>query len=96
MRRRRPAAIPARVAAAFAAAVAILALGPLVLDVYTLNLFTLAYLMIAGALAWNWMGGFVGQVSFGHAAMFGIGGFVAARLVLVLRPGGLFGQKVLG
>ncbi len=86
MRRRRPAAIPARVAAAFAAAVAIVALGPLVLDVYTLNLFTLAFLMIAGALAWNWMGGYVGQVSFGHAAMFGIGGFVAARLLLVAVP----------
>jgi branched-chain amino acid transport system permease protein len=38
--------------------------------------------MIAGTLAWNWMGGFVGQVSFGHAALFGIGGFVAARLIV--------------
>jgi branched-chain amino acid transport system permease protein len=77
-----PAAIPARAAVPFAAAVLALALGPLVLDVYTLNLFTLAFLMIAGALAWNWMGGYVGQVSFGHAAMFGVGGFVAARLLL--------------
>ncbi len=86
MRIRWPAAIPARAAIPFAAAVAALALGPLVLDVYTLNLFTLAFLMIAGALAWNWMGGFVGQVSFGHAAMFGIGGFVAARLLLAAIP----------
>ncbi len=81
-----PAAVPGRAAIPFAAAVAVLALGPLVLDVYTLNLFTLAFLMIAGALAWNWMGGFVGQVSFGHAAMFGIGGFVAARLLLAGIP----------
>ncbi|HEX9050444.1 MAG TPA: branched-chain amino acid ABC transporter permease [Anaeromyxobacter sp.] len=81
-----PAAIPARAAISFAAAVAVLALGPLVLDVYTLNLFTLAFLMVAGALAWNWMGGYVGQVSFGHAAMFGIGGFVAARLLLAHLP----------
>ncbi len=86
MRIRWPAAVPARAAIPFAAAVAVLALGPLVLDVYTLNLFTLAFLMIAGALAWNWMGGFVGQVSFGHAAMFGIGGFVAARLLLASVP----------
>jgi branched-chain amino acid transport system permease protein len=28
------------------------------------------------------MGGYLGQVSFGHAAMFGIGGFVSARLLL--------------
>jgi branched-chain amino acid transport system permease protein len=81
-----PAAIPARAAIPFAAAVAVLALGPLALDVYTLNLFTLAFLMVAGALAWNWMGGYVGQVSFGHAAMFGIGGFVAARLLLAHVP----------
>jgi branched-chain amino acid transport system permease protein len=81
-----PAAVPARAAIPFAAAVAVLALGPLVLDVYTLNLFTLAFLMISGALAWNWMGGYVGQVSFGHAAMFGVGGFVAARLLLAHVP----------
>ncbi len=86
MRIPRPAAIPARAAVPFAAAVALLALAPLALDVYTLNLFTLAFLMIAGALAWNWMGGFVGQVSFGHAAMFGLGGFVAARLLLAHVP----------
>jgi branched-chain amino acid transport system permease protein len=79
---RRRAPVPSRVAIGFAAAVAALALAPLVLDLYTLNLFTLAFLMISGALAWNWMGGYVGQVSFGHAAMFGIGGFVAARLLL--------------
>jgi branched-chain amino acid transport system permease protein len=76
------AGIPLRAALPFGAAVAVLALLPLGLDVYALNLFTLALVMIAGALAWNWMGGYVGQVSFGHAAMFGIGAFVAARLLL--------------
>ena len=86
MTSRWPAAIPPRAALPFAAAVGLLALAPLVLDVYTLNLFTLAFLMIAGALAWNWMGGYVGQVSFGHAAMFGVGGFVAARLELAHLP----------
>ncbi len=79
-----PTVVPPRAAVAFAAAVAALAALPALLDLspYTHNLVTLTFLMVAGALAWNWMGGFVGQVSFGHAAMFGVGGFVAARLLL--------------
>jgi branched-chain amino acid transport system permease protein len=76
------------VVVAFLAVVGALALVPVVLPVspYERNLFTLTFLMIAGALAWNWMGGFLGQVSFGHAALFGIGGFVAARLMLHVNP----------
>ncbi len=72
----------------FAAVVIALAALPWVADLgpYTQNLVTLAYLMIAGALAWNWMGGYLGQVSFGHAAMFGVGGFVASRLLLLEHP----------
>jgi branched-chain amino acid transport system permease protein len=49
------------------------------LSPYDHNQMTLAFLFVAVALAWNWIGGFAGQVSFGHAAMFGVGGFVAAR-----------------
>jgi branched-chain amino acid transport system permease protein len=64
------------------AVLTLLASAPLVLDPYTQNQCTLAYLLMAGALAWNWMGGFAGQISFGHAAMFGVGGFVAAKVVL--------------
>ncbi len=77
-----------RAALGFAAAVAVLAALPPVLELspYSQNLVTLAFLMIAGALAWNWMGGYLGQVSFGHAAMFGVGGFVAARLLLLEHP----------
>jgi branched-chain amino acid transport system permease protein len=41
-----------------------------------------AFIFMSAALAWNWLGGYVGQISFGHAAMFGIGGFVSARLLL--------------
>lgn len=41
-------------------------------------------MFVAAALPWNWLGGYVGQVSFGHAAMFGVGGFVAARLIPTL------------
>jgi branched-chain amino acid transport system permease protein len=72
------------VAGAFLGAVALLAVAPLVLGLtpYTHNLVTLAFLLISGSVAWNWMGGFLGQVSFGHAAMFGVGGFVSAQVLL--------------
>src|SRR5512144_3118470 len=72
-----------RAAAAFLAILAALAAAPAVLDVYAHNLLTLTFLSVTGALAWNWMGGFAGQVSFGHAAFFGLGSFVAARLLLL-------------
>jgi branched-chain amino acid transport system permease protein len=71
-----------RRATGFLAALGLLAALPLALDVYAHNLLTVAFLAISGALAWNWMGGFAGQVSFGHAAFFGLGGFVSARLLL--------------
>jgi branched-chain amino acid transport system permease protein len=82
---RPPALVPARTAGLFAAAVALLAAAPKVLGLsaYSHNLVTLTFVLIAGALAWNWMGGYAGQVSFGHAAMFGVGGFVAGRLLLL-------------
>ncbi len=76
--------VPLRALVAFAVAVAALAALPFLFDLssYSHNLLTLAFLLVTGALAWNWMGGYVGQVSFGHAAMFGVGGFVSARLML--------------
>jgi len=75
---------PTPILAGFLLTGAALAVLPLVLElsIYTHNLMTLTFLSVAGALAWNWMGGFLGQVSFGHAATFGVGGFVAARIVL--------------
>ncbi len=65
-----------------AAALVALALLPFALSPYTHNLMTLSFLFVATALAWNWLGGYAGQISFGHAAMFGTGGFVAARILL--------------
>jgi branched-chain amino acid transport system permease protein len=80
-----PPLIPRGLARGFLAVCAALAVLPLLdLSNYTHNLLTRSYILIAGALAWNWMGGFVGQVSFGHAAMFGVGGFVAGRMVLAV------------
>lgn len=68
----------------FVAVFAALAALPLAVELpsYFHNLITLTFLSIAAALAWNWLGGYVGQVSFGHAAMFGLGGFVAARTMM--------------
>jgi branched-chain amino acid transport system permease protein len=98
-------AIPAWVSkrATIGAAVVLLifALVPLVFDPtpYTRNLMTLTFLTVAASLAWNWLGGYLGQVSFGHAALFGLGGFVAARLQLADMPllvGWLLGGVVAG
>jgi branched-chain amino acid transport system permease protein len=52
------------------------------MDTYTHGIVTQTFVFVAAALAWNWLGGYVGQISFGHAAMFGVGGFVSARLLL--------------
>jgi branched-chain amino acid transport system permease protein len=73
-----------RQAGGFLAVLAVVAVLPGVVELsgYAHNQLTRLFITIAGALAWNWMGGFVGQVSFGHAAMFGVGGFVAGRLML--------------
>jgi len=73
--------------AALVAAVAIGAVLPKVLgwSVYAQNQVTETFLFVAAALAWNWMGGYLGQVSFGHSAMFGLGGFISARLLLALH-----------
>ena len=84
-RRLWPAWLSPVAAGLFIAAFAVLYALPLVapLTTYQHNLLSLVFMFMAAALAWNWLGGYVGQVSFGHAAMFGVGGFVAARLVLM-------------
>ncbi len=81
-----PAWLSPAAAGLFLAAFAVLYALPLVvpLTTYQHNLLSLVFMFVAAALAWNWLGGYVGQVSFGHAAMFGVGGFVAARLILTV------------
>ena len=49
--------------------------GPYTISI-AVGLFTWMYLCVA----WNLIGGIVGQVSFGHAAFFGIGGYVSTYL----------------
>ncbi|MFL5422438.1 MAG: branched-chain amino acid ABC transporter permease [Myxococcales bacterium] len=64
-----------------------LALWPTIFgpSAYRRNLVTLTFLYVCAALAWNWLGGYLGQVSFGHSALFGVGGFVSAQILLSLH-----------
>lgn len=85
MKRALPPWVGMKAVAGLGIAMIALAVVPLLhSDIYTHNLLTLTFLSIAAALAWNWLGGYLGQVSFGHAAMFGLGGFVAARVQMAL------------
>ncbi|MDP9396541.1 MAG: branched-chain amino acid ABC transporter permease [Actinomycetota bacterium] len=83
-RRGLPAWLSLKALGAFALAFVLLYAVPFVLPLgdYNRDLIALTFMFMAAALAWNWLGGYVGQISFGHATMFGVGGFVAARLAL--------------
>ncbi|PYN08355.1 MAG: hypothetical protein DME02_08075 [Candidatus Rokuibacteriota bacterium] len=68
---------------AIAAAVALLAMLPLVPSVfgsYAVTLFTLIFFYGFLGQAWNIVGGYAGQLSAGHAAFLGIGAYTAALL----------------
>ena len=84
MRRLVPHWVEPKALIGFIVAIAAAALWPAVMkpSVYTHNQVTITFALIAAALAWNWLGGYLGQVSFGHSAMFGVGGFVAAKVLL--------------
>ena len=63
------------------AAAALLASVPFTASAFqSLIFFTLLY--IGMSVAWNVMGGYAGQTSFGHAAFFGLGAYVTAILAL--------------
>jgi len=85
---RLPPWLPSRVVIIFLVGFAIVFALPFFLPIpETLHgLMAQAFIFMSAALAWNWLGGYVGQVSFGHAAMFGVGGFVSARLLLAGAP----------
>jgi len=54
---------------------------PLVLrNQYILHLVILVMLWAALGVSWNLLGGYTGQVSFGHAAFFGVGAYTACLL----------------
>lgn len=48
---------------------------------YWLGIFVLANIWVIYAASWDFLAGYVGQVSFGHAAFLGIGGYATAGLV---------------
>ncbi|MGE5173180.1 MAG: branched-chain amino acid ABC transporter permease, partial [Betaproteobacteria bacterium] len=61
--------------------VVLLALLPLIgLSSYTMHLLILVIMWSVIGMAWNLLGGYSGQVSFGHAAFFGTGAYAAGML----------------
>lgn len=63
-----------------AASLVALAALPAVLSPYVLTLFILIFFYAFLGQAWNIVGGYAGQLSAGHAAFVGIGGYTAAML----------------
>ena len=61
---------------------AALALLPVAVhDAYLLNGFILVFIYGAAAQAWNLLGGYAGQLSFGHAVFFGLGAYTSTLLL---------------
>jgi len=74
---------------------------------YYLSIFISALILGSVSLAWNLLAGVCGQVSFGHAAFFGIGAYASALLVMkagfnpflamvVAAPIGVIGGLIIG
>jgi branched-chain amino acid transport system permease protein len=63
-------------------ALAALLLFPLaVKNPYILHLLIMSFLWILLGQSWNLLGGYTGQISYGHAAFFGVGAYTTAILV---------------
>ena len=64
------------------ALLAVLIAFPLVVESPNVNrLFFITFLWITASVAWNLLGGFAGQVSFGFAVFYGVGAYTAALLI---------------
>ncbi len=60
---------------------ALLSILPLMgLNTYLMHIFILVIMWSIIGMAWNLLGGYCGQVSFGHAAFFGVGAYTAGIL----------------
>jgi branched-chain amino acid transport system permease protein len=71
---------------AVAAVVAVgLVLSLALTERYHHRILTLVFLWAAMGLAWNIIGGYAGQISFGHQAFFGIGAYVTVLLAAKLK-----------
>ena len=49
------------------------------------RLLFISFVFITASVAWNILGGFAGQVSFGHAALFAVGAYTT--IILYLKGG---------
>ncbi|MCS7235377.1 MAG: branched-chain amino acid ABC transporter ATP-binding protein/permease [Armatimonadota bacterium] len=67
--------------AAWLGLVALVSLPAWVRDSFFLNAMIHVFLFGAAAQAWNLVGGYAGQISFGHAAFFGVGAYTTAWLL---------------
>ena len=66
-----------------AAVAAVAAVGPLLIaNPYASRLAQLLFLNIVIASAWNLVGGFAGQISFGNSSLFGVGAYATSMLWL--------------
>ncbi len=68
-----------------AGAAALAALPLVVRNSFLLHVCILVFMWTVLGAAWNVLGGFAGQVSFGHASLFGIGAYVT--IILYLKAG---------
>lgn len=68
-----------------AGALVLAALPGLVENPFVLHVCILVLMWTALGAAWNVLGGFAGQVSFGHAALFGVGAYTT--IILYLKAG---------
>ena len=63
-------------------AAALLAFPLVVADVYLQHLAILFLLWVTLGTSWNLLGGYAGQISFGHAAFFGMGAYTSSLLYM--------------
>lgn len=61
--------------------VILLAVLPLLLPVFWVRVVTGVFMWIGLALSWNMIGGYMGYVSFGHGAFFGVGAYITGLLM---------------
>lgn len=83
-------------AAAALAVLVLLALPWLVPNQFFLHLCVTVLMWTLLGAAWNLLGGFAGQVSFGHAAFFGVGAYITMLLYLQLGVAPWYGMLVGG
>ncbi|MDR3561580.1 MAG: branched-chain amino acid ABC transporter permease [Negativicutes bacterium] len=56
---------------------------PLVMPVFWVRIVTGVFMWVGLALSWNMIGGYMGYVSFGHGAFFGLGAYITGLLMSV-------------